>query len=1363
MSKRQFKAQASSSRAAFTAVQSPFGTASAGFSNSTSPLSYLNELPDLTSISDANTIVAFKNLSKKDSITKGKALEDLQAILSSAEVEIEDAVLEAWTNIYPRTSIDNSRRVRQLAHSTQGQISLRSGKRIAKYIPKAIGAWLAGLYDNDKLVVKTAADALQQVFATPEKRQALWKAYQQPILEHCQTVFDKESAQTLSDERSVSPDEANAKYYRVVTAAIGLLSNLISSLKEEDYKKHNDEYVQLLQDKKLWGNALSEDAAVRRSTHKTVRILLQSENAKASLDYALMSSVYLSTGLDSDQTGSATEYVETVLASTHADAAVWTTHWSGKRSPQSRLKNFVKRGSQGASLNYWATVSKLFSQVPAAALPTDAAEAQDILKSFYNGVTRKEEPRAYIAAGLRSYVQVAAVLSEYLSEDGKITLLRESVLPLVLQFIRKSPENTKWEIPGPRGAEVVLEAVRIDAMAAAIEHQWVLVSTQIAEDIKSAAAQSGQGDITQDTIIQEGSRYSLIMSALLKSSTTNKQVLEVEAAKLIKEALHVCKQHNGEFAGAASVIASIVADCGPSFSPDSLAIQAVEQFVRNDLPSMYLSPSCRQLSVILFAFNDVEFFQPAWMASLEEVLETPSAIQLPALKELLIPRRNISDSELEVLRSILGPFILEQAQIVLRTGESWSFVVDILCNSNAAAKAAADDVLSAMTVTLLTLNTKEAPSALQGLSLIAKKSPSTLQTFLSTTEGKRLLPNVLLLTESPDDGIAQSASDLNAVLHSLVGDAPTSADAGHSMIEVIKAGLIEAGENSVSVETLVKQALKLVNTDKGHSTAQLLPPSSSWFAALAPFFDGSIPQEFAITHPLAGAVYLVQSTPTNVATRLEQDVEGYSVPLRMAMYTTRLLTASESAHVELHSEVYQLLAITLQIANDNLSIAGSTKLWSINNPETEAEMVEFVAECQGLLTRWLQESDESNESNFIGGATEALLNASNSVSKEAYYNAQAYCTTVGELIELHGWQSRKTADLETQLRALRKEKDGFQMLAFLAAYKVPLATSSVASRYCNELIAELDALEIASNPKEGLRQLILLNAILQNQDTAAGTIAKQRLVRFVRKVVGWLDTDSTIYPIPAELCRALCVLLPSMSDMYGDHWSGVLAYLVSFWNGLSSLRMPFEPALIPLLHAQLRLYNAIRKLKSEETKKSEDERNDDLIEAWAESEQDAGEGLLNMVKLPQDFPDEMHQPLQIFNALLSRQAVTVPLKYLKETEDLYPQIYAPSRSIQGSAYAILHKGIPRNQEQISLDAALEKKTARLPDELLSLILEAPTMKGLESANFDRDMPLSLRGYLFSWMLVFDHFQNSVSASKIPIVMRSMLIPSSHSR
>lgn len=110
MSKKPFKSQASSSRAisgAFGAPDGPLGALGGGFGAvPSSPLSYVYEPPDLSNISEPNVVVAFKNLQKKDSTTKAKALEDLQKYVSGLAPKdgVEDAVLESWVGLLTHVS-----------------------------------------------------------------------------------------------------------------------------------------------------------------------------------------------------------------------------------------------------------------------------------------------------------------------------------------------------------------------------------------------------------------------------------------------------------------------------------------------------------------------------------------------------------------------------------------------------------------------------------------------------------------------------------------------------------------------------------------------------------------------------------------------------------------------------------------------------------------------------------------------------------------------------------------------------------------------------------------------------------------------------------------------------------------------------------------------------------------------------------------------------------------------------------------------------------------------------------------------------------------------------------------------------------
>lgn len=100
---KKFKSQASSSRAAAGAFGS-FGGFSGTFGSDgrePSSLTYISEPPDLSRISEQRLVIAFKNLQKKDDITRTKALEELKEYISAIEGKkgtLDDGFLQAWVS-----------------------------------------------------------------------------------------------------------------------------------------------------------------------------------------------------------------------------------------------------------------------------------------------------------------------------------------------------------------------------------------------------------------------------------------------------------------------------------------------------------------------------------------------------------------------------------------------------------------------------------------------------------------------------------------------------------------------------------------------------------------------------------------------------------------------------------------------------------------------------------------------------------------------------------------------------------------------------------------------------------------------------------------------------------------------------------------------------------------------------------------------------------------------------------------------------------------------------------------------------------------------------------------------------------------
>jgi hypothetical protein len=115
----------------------------------------------------------------------------------------------------------------------------------------------------------------------------------------------------------------------------------------------------------------------------------------------------------------------------------------------------------------------------------------------------------------------------------------------------------------------------------------------------------------------------------------------------------------------------------------------------------------------------------------------------------------------------------------------------------------------------------------------------------------------------------------------------------------------------------------------------------------------------------------------------------------------------------------------------------------------------------------------------------------------------------------------------------------------------------------------------------------------------------------------------------------------------------------------------------------------------------------------------------------------------IVNGLLFRQLQGITNKEIEDSVALYPVLASESVALQRAAYDLLHQKIPSEQENVSLDAALTKDfVAKLPEELLSLILEVPGVHDYFNLRAESDVPSPLLRYLLSWKLIFDHWKNA---------------------
>lgn len=284
----------------------------------------------------------------------------------------------------------------------------------------------------------------------------------------------------------------------------------------------------------------------------------------------------------------------------------------------------------------------------------------------------------------------------------------------------------------------------------------------------------------------------------------------------------------------------------------------------------------------------------------------------------------------------------------------------------------------------------------------------------------------------------------------------------------------------------------------------------------------------------------------------------------------------------------------------------------------------------------------------------------------------------------------------------------------------------------------------------GLRKLSLLNLLVVGLEEVIESIPTQRVVFLVKHLVQCLQSENISLSVKAEVFQTLSFALPCIHEMYGSHWEDCMDALSTTWREASGC----DEAL-PVLLGSFRLFACLRSIVGNE------DSNDDVKDTWS----DRKAGLFNdLTATIKEFGQYMlvdewtycanetdssitfYQPRDVTVDLLCRLINSISIETLEDVSRIFPLLTAQSRAVQRAAYTVLHRYIPSVQEQVSFDVALSKTAVKLPDELLSLLLEAPTMDSISLSYGDDKVWADIRSYLLSWKIIFDHFVNAVCIS-----------------
>lgn len=676
-------------------------------------------------------------------------------------------------------------------------------------MPRVAASWVAGQYDNDKSVSRAANESFKRVFSAEEKMKNVWRLYHVSILEYARDVIVKETPSTLSDERTTSPEESSAKYSRVASASVMMVTNLMEAVSEADIEKSRVLLKELLNEEKLWRFASDNDASVRRALYRLLGTVLA--RYKGTLDPSTISASVLMSGLNATQSGSAFDFAKVLVLLSIEIPDVWTTFYpgSGKRSAANRLCQFLKKGSQGGSLDFWSQVETLLPNLPSSifARTTDGESDRKgdgekdtltpVLSALHEGLNNKNESNGNRIAAWSAYLTASEItLSSFPDAATRRRILTTSVLPILAQYIRPSSDNSRWAVTGTSGQVVCVRACNQAILrdTGSFEQEWNALSNTIIEDLKTSLPEQAKEYVrSQESLSAEAKRWYSLQAALLKGN--GQEITSPEFRNTVPSEINsivsVLQARIGKPYGVAAALETSIKEIPEIVLGDEGCKTELLRFAEESLPNLLLSPSAKHLVGVLNYLDGPCDISRSYNKCMQILTEAPDS----ASKSIAL-QRFVSSPCLATTDS-LSALVVASLEQAMTNDESTSWKVVMAAISNPVAPKSLTDKLLADMTEGLSLDSKRI-TGLQGLEMTIKHVSGKVTEFAQSPKGSSLISKLLLIAESSDDGIAQRARYTSTMIERGLEAQGVVSQTTNSLIEIIKTGLYVTEANSLS-------------------------------------------------------------------------------------------------------------------------------------------------------------------------------------------------------------------------------------------------------------------------------------------------------------------------------------------------------------------------------------------------------------------------------------------------------------------------------------------------------------------------------------------------------------------------------------
>ncbi|XP_015237598.1 PREDICTED: E3 ubiquitin-protein ligase listerin [Cyprinodon variegatus] len=410
----------------------------------TSELSYVPAVhgaEDIDNQVDADFRLVLRKLSKRDVVTRLKAVQDFGTMCQERDAEEVKGVLPYWPRIYCKISVDHDRRIREATQQAFEQLVLKVRRSLAPFLKSLMGHWILSQCDTYTPAASAACQAFEAAFSPAKQPEALGFCKEE-ILNVLQDILLKETADTLSDPQSVTEEEREAKYLRLLTSSLLGVKKLLSMLLENDRAALEQKLALLVSSGKFWKYSKHKTPQIRGAFFEMICALcrftpqlVQSEVAR------LCPAVLLS--IDDTDPVVLPHVWEAVLHVVSTIPDCWT-HVNAKKGFLPKLWALLKEGGKGMAKGLHPNLMPLLSKLPQEVTDPNMDFYTNFYAAFLQGlsseraVTSPSESAVIVTSFVEClrYCILQNMGEEQSQEKIRNMLISQQLLPLIEKAVR---------------------------------------------------------------------------------------------------------------------------------------------------------------------------------------------------------------------------------------------------------------------------------------------------------------------------------------------------------------------------------------------------------------------------------------------------------------------------------------------------------------------------------------------------------------------------------------------------------------------------------------------------------------------------------------------------------------------------------------------------------------------------------------------------------------------------------------------------------------------------------------------------------------------------------------------------------------